>query len=205
MDNDTRLVWRELVVKHVDDDARVIEGIASTPDPDRYEDIVEPLGCKYALPISLLWQHRHDEPIGQVESVELSEQNIKFVARIAKILDPGELKNCTDKAWQCVKAGLTRGVSIGFRPIEMERIDGKGFRFKSWDWCELSLVTIPANVQATIEVIRSLDTGLLAAPGDTEKAGHIVRINQPSSRVSDQPYVLRRIVHTAESEHGADC
>lgn len=156
-----------LTVKAVDEEERVIEGVASTPSTDRMDDIVEPMGAKFKLPMPLLWQHRHDQPIGHVEFAEPSEDGIPFRARIAKIADAGILRDEVDKAWQAIKAGLVRGVSIGFRALEdPEPIKGTfGFRFKSWEWLELSAVTIPANAEATITAIKSIDAELRAASG----------------------------------------
>src|SRR5215475_15387318 len=163
-------------LKKIDEDARIIEGIASTPTPDRMDDVVEPLGAKFKLPMPLLWQHRSDEPVGYVEFAHATKDGIPFRARIAKIAEPGELQNLTDKAYQAVKSGLVRAVSIGFRPIESEDIkkdEKKGFwgatRYKIWEWLELSLVTIPANQDATIHTIRSIDAELLAASGHDEQ------------------------------------
>jgi hypothetical protein len=54
-----------LEVKSVDEDKRIITGIATTPTPDRMGDIVEPLGVKFKNPLPLLWQHRSgDKPVG---------------------------------------------------------------------------------------------------------------------------------------------
>src|SRR5262245_4881639 len=134
-------------VKSFDEEHRIIEGIATTPTPDRMDDIVESMGAQFTLPIPLLWQHKHDTPVGQVQIAEVKDSGIKFIAQIAKIADAGELKNTLDKAWQSVKSKLVRGISIGFKPIETEPIDAKdpwgGQRFKKWEWLELSLVTIP--------------------------------------------------------------
>jgi HK97 family phage major capsid protein/HK97 family phage prohead protease len=154
-----------LEVKGINEGERSIAGIASTPSTDHVGDIVESTGAKYKLPIPLLWQHRHDSPVGEVVFAENTPKGIPFRAKIAKIEEPGELKNLTDKAWQAVKARLVKGVSIGFSPIDYEMIKG-GVRFKEWAWHELSLVTVPANADATISLIRSLDTeAMLAANG----------------------------------------
>lgn len=155
-----------------DGDLRVIEGIASTPETDRMGDIVEPLGAKFALPMPLLWQHRADQPVGTVEFAGPTENGIPFRARIARISEPGELKNTVDKAWQAVKAGLVRAVSIGFRvlPDGYEVMKDGGWRIKKWEWLELSLVTIPANSGAIIQTVKSLDEPLLAASGRNQGA-----------------------------------
>ena len=55
-----------LQVKSFDAEQRIIKGIASTPSPDRADDIVDPQGAKFALPIPFLWQHMHSQPIGEV-------------------------------------------------------------------------------------------------------------------------------------------
>jgi HK97 family phage major capsid protein/HK97 family phage prohead protease len=157
-----------LEIKSVDADERVIEGVASTPSPDRMDDIVESAGAQFTMPMPLLWQHRSGEPVGHVEFAQVTDAGIPFKARIAKIAEPGELQNLTDKAWQAVKNKLVRGVSIGFRALDMEPIkESKNFgvRFKKWEWLELSLVTIPANADASIQIIRSIDADVLAASG----------------------------------------
>ncbi|QXI63415.1 hypothetical protein CP157_01133 [Paracoccus marcusii] len=159
-----------LTAKAVEGDGeRVIEGIASTPSTDRMGDIVEPMGAKFALPLPLLWQHNHSDAVGTVEFAEPNAKGIPFKARLASITEPGDLKNLVDKAWQSVKAGLVRGVSIGFAPKDYEALPSGGMRFKEWDWLELSLVTIPANAEATISVIKNISQEQMAASGQSEK------------------------------------
>jgi hypothetical protein len=43
-----------LVLKSIDAERREIQGMASTPTVDRVGDIVEPLGAKFTLPMSLV-------------------------------------------------------------------------------------------------------------------------------------------------------
>lgn len=163
-----------LSVKAVDDEKRVIRGIASTPSPDRMGDVVEPLGAKFKTPMPLLWQHQHDKPVGLVEFAQPNKDGIPFEARLPEITEPGVLKDRVDEAWQSVKAGLVAAVSIGFQaiPEQVERLKSGGLRFKEWDWLELSLVTIPANSEATITQIKAIDTELRAASGrDRQPAG----------------------------------
>jgi Escherichia/Staphylococcus phage prohead protease len=161
-----------LEVKSIDSEQRTIEGIASTPSVDRIGDIVEPLGAKFTLPIPLLHHHQHNAPVGHVIAAKAGKDGISVKARLAKITEPGALKDRVDLAWQEIKAGLIRGLSIGFKPIDMEPIDPKdpfgGLRFSTWNWYELSLVTIPANADAQISVVRSIDQGLIAASGGGE-------------------------------------
>lgn len=163
-----------LRVKAVDSEQRVIRGIASTPTPDRMGDVVEPLGAKFKTPMPLLWQHQHDKPVGVVEFAQPTKDGIPFEARLPEITEPGVLKDRVDEAWQSVKSGLVTAVSIGFQAIpgQVESLKDGGMRFKEWDWLELSLVTIPANSEATITQIKAIDTELRAASGrDRHPAG----------------------------------
>jgi HK97 family phage prohead protease len=158
---DLQRAYATLTIKAVDEDTRLIEGIASTPETDRMGDVLEPEGALFALPMPLLWQHRSDQPIGHVTHASITKDGIKIRATIAKGLLPR-----IDEAWALIKSGLVRGLSVGFRPIESARIDGTfGLRFLKWDWMELSAVTIPANADATILTIKSLDAPFLAASG----------------------------------------
>lgn len=152
-------------IKAVDEDARVLEGIATTPQTDRLGDVVEPKGAAFSLPIPFLWQHKHDSPIGHVTQAKVTDDGILVRVEIAKDDEPGPLKDLLDKAWRSIRKGLVRGLSIGFNPIDEEPIKGSfGFRFTKWDWLELSAVTIPANAGATIQTVKSFDSAP-AAPG----------------------------------------
>jgi len=162
-----------LEIKQVDEDARVITGLASTPAPDRLEDIVEPAGAVFKLPLPLLWQHDSRQPIGQVTHAKVGKAGIEIVAKIAKGVT-AEI----DRAWALIKAGLVPGLSIGFKPLAHEFIkDSSGIRFTKWDWLELSAVTIPANAQATIATVKSIDTAQRAATG--QPTPHVVVRLQP--------------------------
>src|SRR5215831_5983240 len=109
-----------LSVKRVSDELRKIEGMATTPTTDRMGDIVEPLGITYKNPLPLLWQHNHDQPVAHVKFAKPTEKGIAFEAHIA---DPDKatsqaLKDRLLEAWDSVKMGLVKGVSIGFVPTE---------------------------------------------------------------------------------------
>lgn len=159
--------WSILTVKSIDNERREIEGVASTPSVDRAGDIVEPMGAQFSLPMPLLWQHDQESPVGHVVSAKATKSGITIKAKFAKIEEPGLLKDVVDKAWQAVKAGLVRGLSIGFKPNEWSFLEDQsgGIRFMAWNWYELSLVTIPAQQDAKISVVKSLDQPLLAASG----------------------------------------
>lgn len=167
-------------MKDVNDGDRVITGMATTPQPDRMEDVVVPEGAQFKLPIPLLWQHDSRSPVGEVIKAKVTKAGIEIVARLAKIDEPGVLKDRLDEAWQSIKIGLVRGLSIGFRPIKHEEIDGSwGYRFTEWEWLELSPVTIPANAGASIENIKSLHQKSLSAAHGKQGQGLIMRLDDP--------------------------
>ncbi len=152
-------------VKSFDEEKGVLRGIASTPTADRASDIVDPKGAVFKLPIPLLWQHKSDQPIGQVIEAQVTDAGIEIVAIV-----PKGVTEEIDKALRLIKAGLVRGFSIGFRGLDVEEIPGSwGVRFKKWEWLELSAVTIPANAEATITSVKHFATEQSAATG-TEAA-----------------------------------
>jgi len=159
--------YSELTVKAVDEDERVIRGTATTPSPDRMGDIVVPTGAKFKNPSPLLWQHDSLAPIGTVKFDKPTADGITFEARLPKVTEPGALKDRVDEAWQSLKYGLIRAVSIGFRALDnaVEVMQNGGLRFLQCEILELSLVSIPAQPKATISEIRSYDKSILAASG----------------------------------------
>jgi HK97 family phage major capsid protein/HK97 family phage prohead protease len=176
----TRL-YSVLEIKQVDEDLRVLRGVATTPSPDRMGDIVEPLGVKFKNPVPLLWQHDSRQPIGSAKLGRPTDEGIAFEARIPKVSEPGRLKDRLDEVWQSIKAGLVKGVSIGFKALELSFLKDGGIHFLETEVLELSLVTIPANAQATIDEIKAFDLGqkTLAVDGGATQPG----ATQPKAKV----------------------
>jgi hypothetical protein len=71
-----------LTLKAVDEDRRIITGVATTPTPDRTDDIVEPDGAEFKLPLPLVWQHDSRQPIGHVTRAKVTSDGIEIQARI---------------------------------------------------------------------------------------------------------------------------
>lgn len=141
-----------LQLKTISDDERIVEGVASTPTADRMGDVIEPRGARFTLPLPLLWQHKPDEPIGQVLNATVTDSGIRITAKLAKGVQR------IDEAWQLIKSGLVRGLSIGFRPLDVQPMKGGGMHFVAWDWFELSAVTVPANADCSIAVVKQFAT-----------------------------------------------
>ena len=144
-------------VKALDDSRRVFRGIATTPATDRMGDTIDPLGATFKNPLPLLHQHNHNEPIGLVRFDNPTAKGIEFEAEIPVIEEAGPLKDRVDTAWAEIKHGLVRAVSIGFRAIKYAFRDDGGIDFQETEIYELSSVTVPANAQAIISAVKSMD------------------------------------------------
>jgi HK97 family phage major capsid protein len=157
-----------LDVKSVDADRRTFAGIATTPTPDRVDDIIEPLGVEFKNPSPLLLYHDSRLPVGEVTFGKPTSKGVPFTATIPDIAEEGTLKERVDEAWQSVKYGLIKAVSIGFKDVKgfVEPLKSGGLRFLKTNVFELSLVVIPANAEAVITTVKSLDAEHLPASGD---------------------------------------
>lgn len=142
--------YTTLKILAVNDAEGWIEGIASTPQTDRSGDIVVAEGAEFKLPLPLLWQHRSGDPIGHVEEVKITSEGIWVRCKIAL-----GVTEEIDKYWRMIKAGLVRGLSIGFDPLEWSQIENTwSYKYLRWEWLELSAVTIPANADASILAVK---------------------------------------------------
>lgn len=194
-----------LEIKALDDEQRIIEGWASTPDEDRMGDIVVPNGAKYNLPMPFLLDHDHERAVGEVDHVEITDKGIKFRAHIKQIAEPGAVKDLCDGAWQLVKNGLRRAVSIGFRPLEMEALPTGGLKFSSWEWYELSAVSVPAQANAVITGTKSYSLAdkfiaadpeipaVEAEPAVSGEKVRIVKLDEPVRVRTAKPFVIRKV------------
>jgi len=174
----TKRAYSVLTVKGMDDEKRQIVGIATTPTTDRMGDVVEPKGAEFKLPIPLLWQHDSRQPIGHVVKAKVTDAGIEVTCEFVKVDEAGKLKDRLDEAWQSVKSGLVRGLSIGFKDIESARIqDTYSYRYLKWLWLELSAVTIPANGDCSITAIKSADQAIRRAASGIKSGHPVVRLD----------------------------
>ena len=200
-----------LSVKSFDDDKREFSGVATTPSVDRVGDIIDPLGVEFKNPLPLLHQHKHDKPIGKVWFEKPPKDGIKFRAQMPKIEEPGELQDRVNTAWGEIKYGLVTATSIGFRPIEYSFLDNGGVNYQKTEVFELSAVTIPAQADAIISQVKSLDAAFRAAEGVPEpeipeapkddaatgKSVRVVKLDDPA-RDRAKPFVIRSIKRTSK-------
>jgi hypothetical protein len=91
------------VTKFVSAGQRRVRGYASTDSVDRQGDVVVPSGGRWTLPVAMLWQHRHDAPIGWVRAVEVRGPGLWIEADFAEGVGQA------DEVWRMVEAGLVTG------------------------------------------------------------------------------------------------
>lgn len=143
-----RKIFGQLQSKSAGLGPRQVRVIASDATPDRAGDILEPSGCDLSdyksNPIVLL-NHEADDPIGTA-SLSIANGRVEGVITFA----PEGVSEDADEACALAKAGILRGASVGFIPIEAEPIRGAGVRYRSWKLVELSLVAVPANPSALV-------------------------------------------------------
>ncbi len=157
-----------LEIKSIDEESRTFEGIASTPALDHGNDSMDPMGAQFSLPMPLMWQHGKadiKDPIGWITDAIPGQEGIPVKGRFAKVDEPKSLKDDLDRAWALVKAKLVRGLSIGWTPVDGAPMKGGGYRWSKWGWHETSAVAIPMNAEASITMIKSIDSQLRAASG----------------------------------------
>lgn len=189
-----------LELKSFDEDQRILEGIATTPTPDRVNDVIVAEGIEYKLPLPFLYQHNSRQPIGNVIEAKLIKGVMHIKAKIADLRVPGFI----DEAWELIKAKLVRGLSIGFRSLE-ERYDKEigGYKYLRSEILEISAVTIPANQEATILAVKSYDQAAPAAIG--RKAPPVVKIqfNQPGDSGTQTQKEGNKMARTLEDQIAA--
>lgn len=136
---------------------KAITFIASTDTPDRYGDIVDQRGWDLTAykrnPIVLLNHNPQQLPIGRGHA---------YVKNGQLMLDVEFDKNddMAQKVERKVRSGFINAVSVGFQPSESiqrnklptdHQYHGKsGYYFPKSELLEVSIVTIPANNEATL-------------------------------------------------------
>lgn len=170
----TMKAWSLLEAKQVDDEQRVIRGMATTPTVDRVGDIVEPLGMVQRGPVKLHLYHSHDLPVGHVTFGKATKAGVPFEASIPDVAEAGTVRERVNEAWHSVKYRLLDAVSIGFKalPDGVELLKSGGLRFKQWEIMELSLVGVPANPDAVITAFKSADATAIRGALGVESEGY---------------------------------
>lgn len=146
-----------LLIKGISEDLRQITGIASTNDVDRDGEVMDIATATFRGEVPLIWQHEHKMPaIGTARLFKDGSRAIKFSAQFAKLDEPGALKDRVDMAWQSVKSGLVKFISIGAVGGHRQYRKDAPPLLVGMEVVEISTVTIPANAAATIDSVKAL-------------------------------------------------
>lgn len=106
---------------------------------------------------AMLWQHRPDTPIGVYSDIKEDDRGLYVKGQINLDVQAGR------EAYSLLKQGAIKGMSIGYNARKWSTDNKKGVRtLEEIDLWEISLVTFPANVEATITNVKDdvlTDTG----------------------------------------------
>lgn len=143
------------------DDSGTFEGYASTfGNEDTYGDTIMPGAFKAALAkhkadgrnIKMLWQHKRDAPIGIFTAAAEDSKGLHVKGEFTKGVKQ------SDETHALMKHGAIDSMSIGGY-VTKELYDNKTGKSElhEIDLQEVSPVTFPANVQARISTVKSIE------------------------------------------------
>lgn len=128
---------------------------------DSYGEVVAPGAFKASITaraergrkLPILWQHRSGEPLGVYEVVKEDATGLYMEGRLL-VNDVAQAK----EAQALMKAGAVTGLSIGYYvKADSWNEKDKVRTLTEVDLQETSIVTFPANDEARVEVVKSMD------------------------------------------------
>lgn len=101
--------------------------------------------------IVILWQHIQTEPIGMFTELSEDDHGLFVKGKLAIATQQG------DRAYKLLKMGALDGLSIGYITLQSDKV--KGVRYiKECKLMEGSIVTFPANTEATVTDVKNAKT-----------------------------------------------
>lgn len=105
--------------------------------------------------IPMLWQHDRAEPIGKWTSLKEDDKGLAVEGRLFVDFDPTAVR-----AAGHIQEGGVGGMSIGYRNLKTNIIQNDGedpvWELVELDLREASIVTMPANIEARVEELKSI-------------------------------------------------
>lgn len=148
--SDDTIVVPDTITKSVAGDEDIagsilnFNAIVTTSSRDRDKDILDTKGAVLDPKSPLLWQHIRMQPIGKLVR-QVQNTGNKLIAKFA-IADTAQGRD----AAALIELGALR-ISHGFDPTEYEpNDDDEGYLFSKFLIYEVSVVSIPANMEAVI-------------------------------------------------------
>ncbi len=122
---------------------------------DGHDDIVVPGAFSDDIAmykdIKVLWQHDVSNPIGYI--VDLKEDNRGLYVKVQLLLNVTK----GNDAFELIKNNVIKGLSIGYVPVEYDFDDNGTRNLQKVKLKEISVVTFPANEEATIFDVKRED------------------------------------------------
>jgi len=169
-------------VKQLPNEPVTFVGWATRPVLDLDNEIVNPKGVRnlqqYLRNPVITWMHKLDTPIGKVINAEVRDDGILVTGQLS----------VTEKAREIatlLRDGVVRALSIGFLPRRGTITKEGYYVHEEWDWLETALVSVPANPEALITVVK----GIIEARGVSSPTPSVtvpIRL-KPSTPFADLP------------------
>lgn len=136
-------------------DSIFIEGYANTTSVDRSGDVIPKTAWEKGLenylknPIILAY-HDHDEPIGRMESHEITDRGLFIKARISA---------AAEDVFNLIKDGVLTAFSVGFiiKDATYDAVTDL-FIIKDLELLEISVVSVPANQDSTFSLSKAFES-----------------------------------------------
>ena len=169
--------------------------IASSEIEDRQGEIVKQAGWNLKNfkdnPV-LLYMHDHTKPIGKATRIWVDKSGTKPLLKFK-----GFISDATDELKgykKLVEDGILNSFSVGFRPLEME-----GNEIIKSELFEISLVSVPANPEARLLAMKSLEDAGFDSKVINKVIGEESEVTELKAEVEQLKKTLDEVKEQAES------
>jgi Escherichia/Staphylococcus phage prohead protease len=160
-------------------------------EPGAYTKTIQERGNK----VPLLWQHKTDIPIGDL-TLEDRADGLWCKGQLLMALEEAQ------KAYLLIKAGIVKGLSIGFDAIKESYVNSVR-RLKEIKLYEGSIVTFPMNEQALITSVKSAVDNWPAESCRTLLAALLELKTDEPVKAIEKPEQAPITAHAGHGEHKA--
>lgn len=127
----------------------VVDGYGDITRKGAFAESLKDWQARGKLP-PVLWQHKHDEPIGIWTKLVEDEKGLYGEGQLL-IHDVPKAR----EVYALIKAGVIDGLSIGYRTEKYAYNDDGTMDLLQLKLREVSIVTIPANEPSTIDAVKA--------------------------------------------------
>lgn len=169
--------------------------IASSEIEDRQGEVVKQAGWNLKNfkdnPV-LLYMHDHTKPIGKATRIWVDKTGTKPLLKFK-----GFISDATDELKgykKLVEDGILNSFSVGFRPLEMD-----GNEITKSELFEISLVSVPANPEARLLAMKSLEDAGFDSKVINKVIGEESEVTELKAEVEQLKKTLDEVKEQAES------